>query len=129
MGWPFGISFSLAMEAGDVAPVQFMLRNGACASIDFLTLSPNRTCDKISNEKTPLFLRRGLQRGLNHTGWVKKRVHVACDWLDRGSLGFVAACGCEAWHDLDQWADRLEAGRVDRGRTQLKVLLACASCW
>ncbi len=42
--------------------------------------------------------------------------------MDRDRLAFVAAYGCEAWHDLDQWVDCLEAGRVDRGWTQLKVL-------
>ncbi len=36
---------------------------------------------------------------------------------------FVTACGCETWHDLEQWVDILEASRVDYERPQLKVLV------
>ncbi len=41
----------------------------------------------------------------------------------------VVPCSCEARHDLDLLADWLEAGRLDRGLTQLKVCLASASRW
>ncbi len=39
------------------------------------------------------------------TGLRNVLAQLAAGWLDRGRLVSLTTCGCEAWHDLDQWAD------------------------
>ena len=54
---------------------------------------------------------------------------AAGQWASRTVTVAGGALSGASWLGLDRWASWLEVGRVDRGRTQLRVLFGLRQLW